>query len=269
MNVRSMFVAAAWAAASIVAPVEAQNAPPVVFLAPHAANLPTGAMLPKGAWEFEISHRFSPPVSEGVDALWGFDGPVNNRIALRYAASDRVLLGLQRTDVADNLEFNAKVRLGHGGGSTPFIVALQGGLAVNTQLPEVAGIDGVEPQYYAQLLLNAKLGSVLAVGVVPTLLGNPDIDATDKGTALAVGLHGQYWVSRRVSLLAEWVVSESHPGQEFDTGTIGVESRVGGHFFKLVLTNQVFLNPTQLLAGAARQFKPDEWRVGFNITRRF
>ncbi len=240
-----------------------------IFLSPHAANLPTATTLPKGGWEFEISHRFTPAVSEGADVLWGFDGPVFNRIGLRYATSDRVMIGVQRTNVSDNLEFDLKARLASGGGALPYAVGVMGGIALNTQLAEGPGIDGKEPQWYGQLILNAKLGESFAVGVVPTLLGNADIDSLEKETTVAVGVNGQYYLTRRVSLLGEWIVSEEHPGQEFDSGTFGVEMRAGGHFFKIVLTNQTFMNPTQNLAGAARKFTPDEWRVGFNITRRF
>ena len=240
-----------------------------LVLSPHAANLPTATTLPKGAWEFEISHRFAPPVSEGADALWGFDGPVINRIALRYAASDDVMLGVQRSNRSDNLEFDAKARVFSAGGALPLAVALMGGVALNTQLPDAPGIEGNEPQWYGQLVVNTRLGGAFALGVVPTILGNPDIDTEDKGTTVSIGLNGQYYLTRRVSLLGEWIVSEEHPAQTYDSGTFGVEMRVGGHFFKIVLTNQQLMNPTQNLAGAAVKFEPDEWRVGFNIPRRF
>ncbi|MEQ9397641.1 MAG: DUF5777 family beta-barrel protein [Longimicrobiales bacterium] len=250
---------------------QAAPQPPVtIFLSDHAANLPTAATLRDGTFQFEISHRFGPPVSEGADALFGFDGPVINRIGLSMGVSDEVTVGVLRSNLSDNLEFNAKARVGQGGGgSMPFMVALKGGLAFNTQLPDAPGIDGSEPQWYGQVILNGKVGSDLAIGVVPTVLGNPDIDAEEKGTTVSVGVNGQLYLTRRTSLLAEWIFSEEQTNRPYDSGTFGVEMRVGGHFFKLVLTNQQFMNPTQHLTGASRKFEPDEWRVGFNITRRF
>lgn len=244
------------------------RAPAVVFLSPHAANLPTAATLPKGGWEFEISHRFAPPVSDGADALWGFDGPVNNRIGLRYAPTDRIMMGIQRSNLADNLEFDAKAQLLSGGRDLPLMVSVMGGVALNTQLPEAPGIDGNETQLYGQLILNGRVGD-LAFGVVPSVLRNPDLDTEDPETTVSVGVNGQFYLTRRLSLLGEWIFSEEQPGRPYDSGTMGLEARVGGHFFKVVLTNQVMMNPTQHLAGAAVKFEPDEWRVGFNITRRF
>lgn len=239
-----------------------------VFLSPHVANLPTATTLPDGAFQFEISHRFDR-ISGGGEDLWGIDGPVVNRIGLSWAPSSRVLLNLLRTNFADNLDFSAKARLLSGGGSVPFSVAAKGGVALNTELPEVAGLDGNETQLYGQLVVNARLGEKLAVGVVPGVLTNADIAAEDEVTSLNLGVYGQLYVTRRTSLLAEWVFTEETSARPDDGGSFGVEMRVGGHFFKILVTNQVSLNPTQVLAGSARPFAGDDLRFGFNITRRF
>jgi hypothetical protein len=70
-----------------------------------------------------------------------------------------------------------------------------------------------------------------------------------------------------VSLLAEWIVTEERVGLENDAATVGVELETRGHHFKLLLTNQARMNPTQHLGGTATDFEPDTWRFGFNITR--
>ena len=82
-------------------------------------------------WLFEISHRFFPPIDSGSEALWGFDGPVQNRLGLAYAASDRVLIGVLRTNVNDNLELNGKVRLFEGGSDgMPVSIGLMAGVLI-------------------------------------------------------------------------------------------------------------------------------------------
>ena len=78
---------------------------------------------------------------------------------------------------------------------------------------------------------------------------------------------GQAYLSQHVSVLGEWNVSEERVGQEYDSGTFGVELETGGHFFKLVFSNSVRLNPAQFIAGTPFSFGPDEWRLSFNITR--
>lgn len=246
------------------------EAPVTVFHSPQSANLPTGEMLRGGEWLFEISHRFLPTVSDGADALWGFDGPVYNRLGLAFAPSDRVLIGLVRTNLNDNLDLSAKVRLAEGGrGSTPWMLGLVGGVAFNTDAP--VGADDTEMQGYGQAILNVLLGEKLAIGVVPSVLYNPTIQFESKETDLALGLNAQLYVSAGASFLAEWVFTPQHDAVgaelEHDGGTFGIELETGGHFFKVLLTNQVRMNPTQYLAGSPFGFEAGEWRVGFNVTR--
>jgi len=86
-------------------------------------------------------------------------------------------------------------------------------------------------------------------------------------TAFSLGLHGQLYFNRTWSALAEWILSEEVPDTPRDSGTFGVEIRTRGHFFKLLVTNQSRMNPTQYLAGSSQGFGSDDWRFGFNLTR--
>lgn len=243
--------------------------PPVtVFHATQSANLATAESLRRGEWLFEISHRFLPAVSDGSEALWGLDGPVFNRLGLSYAATDRLMLGILRSNLADNVELNAKLRIAEGGrDAVPFMVALNGGVAWNTQLPNDGGFSDNESQAYGQLIVNALLGESFAVGVVPTVLRNPSLEETTASTVLALGLNAQLYLSPQVSLFGEWVVAEARADVEHDPGSFGLELETGGHFFRLLLSNTARMNPTHFLAGTPFSFEPDEWRLGFNITR--
>lgn len=242
--------------------------PITVFHSPQAANLPTAETLGKGEWQIEVSHRFQTPFSSGADDLWGLDGSAWIRLGLTYAASDRLNVGLLRTNYNDNLELNTKVRVAEGGhGSIPWMVALMVGAAVNPQLGQDSGIDGEEPQGYGQVILNALVADRWALGLVPTVLYNPYIGEVDKGTAFGVGANTQLYVRPGVSLLAEWNFSKPHTTVEHDAGTLGIELETGGHFFKLIATNSVRTNPTQFLSGTPLKFTPRAWRFGFNITR--
>jgi hypothetical protein len=244
--------------------------PVTVFHSPQSANLPTAEMLRGGEWLFEISHRFLPAVSDGADALWGFDGPVYNRLGLAYAPSDRLLIGVVRSSLHDNLDLSVKARIAQGGGGgLPWMLAAVGGVAWNTEAP--FGADDNEAQAYGQVIVNVLLGERFALGLVPSVLYNPTIAFVPKETDFALGLNGQLYVSDQVSFLAEWIVSPTHPVDpaelENDSGSFGIELETGGHFFKILLTNQVRMNPAQHLAGSPFSFEADEWRVGFNITR--
>lgn len=199
--------------------------------------------------------------------MWGLDGPVYNRLGLTFAAHDRLMFAVSRSNLQDNLELNAKGRLFAVASETmPVEVGAMAGVAWNTQPP--IGVTDKESQAYVQLIANVLLFDRLAVGVVPTLLRNPRIRDTEAENAFVLGLEGQYYFNGTWSFLGEWAISEERPGLENDSGTFGVEIRTRGHFFKLLVTNQPRPNPTMFLGGTPYEFTDTEsWRVGFNITR--
>ncbi|MDA0327436.1 MAG: DUF5777 family beta-barrel protein [Gemmatimonadetes bacterium] len=242
-----------------------------IFHSTQSANLPTAEMLRGGNWLFEISHRFLPTISDGAGELWGFDGPVYNRFGLTFAPSDRVMLGVLRTNYDDNLELNVKAALLDGGATgLRYKVAAMAGIAWNTSVDETPGFPGLranEAQSYGQLMANVLLGERAAIGVVPTLLHNPEILDTESENAFVLGVHGQAYLTSAMSVLAEWVFSEGRLGMENGSGTFGIELETRGHFFKIVVSNQSRMNPTQFLGGTPNEFGLDELRVGFNLTR--
>lgn len=247
---------------------EATVPPITVFHSTQSGNLPTGETLVGGEWLFEISHRFGL-IDSGADGFWGLDGPVVNRLGLAYAATDRVLVGILRSNVFDNVDLSAKVRLlSAGRESVPVILAANAGISWNTEAPDgVVEFEDNEMQAYAQLIVNALLGGRVALGVVPSFVHNPDPFTQDTDSGFSLGLNGQVYLAEQVSLFGEWIVSEERSGLEHDTGTFGLELETGGHFFKLVVSNNTRLNPAQHLAGTPDVFGTNRLRFGFNITR--
>ena len=260
------FSALAGAALLLFAP--APGSSQAVFHSHQAANLPTAETLPSGAWLFEISHRFDRAISEGSDAFWGLDGPVLNRLGLTYAPTGSLMVQVQRSNFEDNVDLNARLGVFEGGPDAfPVEVAVLGGVAWNTEVTEFEGAEDNESQAYGQLVLNAMVGGRFGVGVVPTYLRNPRIQDVDPDNAFVLGLNGQAYLTDAMSILAEWIVSESRPGLEHDAVTLGLDLETRGHHFKLLVTNQARMNPSQHLAGTPTPFELDELRFGFNITR--
>ena len=277
------------------AATSAQN----VFASSQSATLPTAAPSQTGDILFEISHRFGY-LSDGASDLWGLDGFVLNRLGLAFAPHDLLTVGILRSNSNDNTELNARVAgLAFDAPTGPVEFAAQAGVAWNLQvdtagghvghqhvilLDDKAGVadrstgganrttgtaDTNEMQAYAQVIGNAMVGERLALGVVPTLLWNPRIEDDDPVSTVSVGVNGQLYLDRMWSLVGEWIFSQPREDQEYDSGSFGIEIRTRGHFFKLLVTNQHQMNPTQTLAGAAEDFlDPESWRFGFNIQRR-
>ncbi len=268
-------------------PASAQN----VFASTQSATLPTARALSAGDFLIEISHRFGY-LSDGASDLWGLDGFVLNRLGLAFAPHDHFSVGILRSNSLDNTELNARLTgPALDFATVPVEFALQTGVAWNLQVekddheghqhtPPPGGAADIgarddelaeenEMQAYAQLIANAMLGGRFAIGAVPTLLWNPRILSHDPETTVSVGVNGQLYLDDSWSLFGEWIFSEAREDQEYDSGSFGVEIRTRGHFFKLVVTNQHEMNPTQTLAGAAEDFlDAGSWRFGFNIQRR-
>jgi len=248
---------------------EAAPTPPApIFHATAVVDLPTAVTLDKGLWQFEISHRFIPPFSDGGDALYGLDGPVNMRIALGYAASDHLSVTLGRSNLYDNVDLQFKYgRIDVAEGTLPLQAAVQLGGAWSTDYPGLDAGDSHSFQFYAQVVANARIGRRLALGVVPSYLYNAILESSDTEQALTIGLQGQFYVNKLMSLLAEWNITDSGYYYKHDAASIGIELETGGHFFKIVATNSTRLNPSQFLMGTNANFAPDNWHLGFNITR--
>ncbi|MGW8266622.1 MAG: DUF5777 family beta-barrel protein [Longimicrobiales bacterium] len=248
--------------------VEPTEPPLTLFHAAQVVNLPTAETLAKGEWQFEIAHRFFPAVSEGVDALWGLDGPANMRLGLGFAPSNRILLTLARSNFMDNWDFQAKLgALEAEVGPLPLMLALQAGAAWSTDVPDRETGDSGNFQYYGQLILNTRLGDRIALGVVPSYLYNVLLDPVDPVQDLFWGFYGQLYLTRILSVMGELNLGEKRGDLEHHAGAFGFELETGGHFFKIFLTNSVRLNPSQYLVGTDFPFEPEEWRLGFAITR--
>ena len=248
--------------------LEPVRPPLTAFHATQAINLPTAETLAGGEWQFEISHRFLPAVSEGVDALWGLDGQVNMRLGLGFAPTDHLLVTLARSNLMDNWDLQAKLRvLEMEAGTLPVLLALQGGAAWSSDVPGRDSGDSGNFQYYGQIILNTRVGDRLALGAVPSYLYNVLLERSDRIGDLYWGFYSQLYLTDMFSVMGEVNLGENRGDLRHDAGAFGFELETGGHFFKIMLTNSVRLNPSQYLAGTDFPFESDEWRLGFAITR--
>lgn len=245
-----------------------------LFRSTQSINLPTAETLEKGNVEFEISHRFIPTIQNGVKDFWGFDGPVNMRLALSYAPTDHTMISLGRSNLDDNIDLTVKQSfLQIKNDVLPVIVAARIGSAWNSQPSRPifgrANYSSKNFQYYGQLIINTIYHNKLAIGVVPSYLYNSYIFTDDTQYSFTLGTYITYYVSRLLGLTFEWNPTVTGFRVETNPVAFGFELNTGGHFFKIVLTNSENLNSSQFLAGARNSFNSGEWHIGFNITRLF
>jgi hypothetical protein len=243
---------------------------PDLFRSGLALNLPTASTLRKGEMQFEVSHRFSDPVSSGHATYYGLDSHANTRLAFGYALSDRLTATVGRSNAYGNVDLRAHYRFWERGGALPLGAALQAGAGWNSnyEMPEGGGgFDGDQMQVYASAVLNGSAGRWVSFGLVPSYLANSDLSDPSDPDTFAVGGYVRVRLSRSLGLLAELNAPVSGYDRGHDAFAFGLELETGGHFFKLLATNAVFLNPSTYLAGSDYAVSLHELRFGFVITR--
>ncbi|MCB9220079.1 MAG: hypothetical protein H6610_11555 [Ignavibacteriales bacterium] len=239
-----------------------------LFHSTHAINLSTTETLQKGDIEFEIAHRFLPTINDGAKALYGFDGPANIKLSLGYAISDNFVATVARTNVDDNILIKGKYQFFQLDNSfLPFQLAGEGGLAWNSDPIGREPSNNMNFQYYGQLIFNTLIEKKLGIGLVPSYIYNSHIYCPEKEYSFTFGTNIQYYISDLVNVLAEWNPTVSGFRHTYNSLNFGAELETGGHFFKIIFSNNSNLSPTQYLTGADLPITIKNWRIGFNITR--
>jgi hypothetical protein len=243
-----------------------------LFRSTQLINLPTAETLEKNNLEFEISHRFIPFIKSGVKDFWGFDGPVNMRIALSYAPTDKMVVSLGRSNLDDNVDFWIKQSIVQiKNDILPTVIGARIGTAWNSQpgrpIPGRSNGDPKNFQYYGQLIINSMFEKRLTVGLVPSYLYNSYIFTDEKQYSFTFGTYLAYYATNMLGLLFEWNPTITGFRMKTNPVAFGFELNTGGHFFKIILTNSEVLNPSHYLAGSRDSFNNGEWHIGFNITR--
>lgn len=247
-----------------------------LFHSLQAANLPTSETISKDNLDFEISHRLYPAVADGYADLFGFDGPANMRLALGYGISNKLGITLGRTNINNNLDLTVKWQtFGFKKGSFSMLTAVQGGTAWNSVTIVSGGQTtrkrggGRNFQYWGQFILNGMIGKKLGLGLVPSYLHNSDIFSLKTESTTSLGSYLQFYFTNSFSVLFEWNPIINGYTKGYNPAALGLEFETGGHFFKIIMGNSVELNPAQYISGSDYKFEPDQWRLGFYITRVF
>lgn len=254
-----------------------------LFHATQGANFSTTESLEKGNWMYEISHRFIPSINDGIDALYGFDGPARIRFALGYGITDDLMVAFGRSNSTDNYDLQLKQKLLQlNNDFLPSVISILGGIAINTEVPKnidrsIGDSDNI--QFYAQLIYNTMLfNKKLGIGIVPSYLYNSFIYAVDKQYSLTIGTYIQYYFNRIWSLWIEHNaiiagyqgrIRLDEIGKSYNSLSFGTAIETGGHIFNIMLTNNARLNLSQYLVGADRAANSNQWRLGFGILRYF
>lgn len=252
------------------------EAPFNIFKSTQVYNVHTAEILPKGDLFYGISHRFNGPVADGYSTFFGMDNGATMRMLIAYGINDDIMITLGRSNREANHDLQLKYKFYQTDDIVlPMIFAFNFGVAFNDN-PQLERLDEkAQFQYFGSIIANFQIFEGLAVGFSPTYLQNT-IAWSDYDTySFVLSSYIQYYLNNdmtsfvveAMNTLSGWRGNGSSP--YYDTYSFGVEFETGGHFFKLLLSNNALLNQSQLLAGSPVEFKLKNLVFGFQITRNF
>lgn len=231
------------------------------------SSLPTTMRLPKGAFSFRLTHRFTRPIDEGTVGdffrdFFGFDSAARIGLELRYGLFPGTQVAIYRTNdraiqlsaqqsilqQTDKRWFSLDGFLDvDGADNFTEDYATSVGAVVSHVFPKKAAIYA-HPYY------------VWNVAEGPAVEGKPDWSMT-------LGLGIRYRIRRsNVYVVAEAAPQLGGLKDGADHLTFAVERRAGAHMFQFTVSNNLGTSMRQVARGGT---VPGEWYVGFNLTRRF
>jgi plastocyanin len=234
-------------------------------------NLPTTLPVPHHKFAFWLTHRFARPLGNGsfgslAEDLFGLDGGAQIGLGLRYGLAPKAQTAFYRTSDR-TIQFYGQLDVFQQE-SLP--------LGVNVAA-SIEGQDNFSEEYSpaVMVILSRRFGDRASVFAVPSWVGNTNlqnVDSRDDDSSLVLGLGGRLRLSNSVYLVGEisprLTGFKGRPGGQANTAlaSFGLEMRYGGHMFQINVSNDLGTTPAQVARG---QRGPDDWFLGFNISRRF
>src|SRR5688500_13963541 len=160
----------------------------------YVATLNTNLRLPKGAWNFRLTHRFTTPVGQGdfgdlAGRLFGLDGGALVGLDLKYGLLPGFDIGIYRTSFERTIQFQGRYNMMRDA-SGPFGVSL---------VANVDGTDNFTDEYSpgVAIVLSRELGDRGAIYFPPSYVGSTNLlnDIDDDYTGMA-GLGARLGVGR-------------------------------------------------------------------------
>ncbi|HMB93150.1 MAG TPA: DUF5777 family beta-barrel protein [Rhodothermales bacterium] len=248
---------------------------PYPFLGWKVVNLPTNRTVDQGNFLFLIGHRFNPPLSDGYDALFGLDGSGIILLNLGYAVTDNLFVNLGRSNAADDVELNVKLRLAQQG-DWPVSAGVQGTVNwLSEKPPGEPRLRGEALAFTTQVMLTRALSDRAGIALVPGILLHPAPGMDGENPLITLGVGGRWRFTRTLAVVGEWVpilsgyIRTRTFGNEnrFDSWAGGLEIATAGHVFQIVLGNSVGIATDQYLRGGDLDLAEGDMRLGFNIFR--
>lgn len=250
------------------------------FKGTRIQNLASVEIMGKNTLEFRIAHRFGDALTETAKAqtLYGMDGPVALDLSFDYSLSDRLSVGISRTNIQKIISGNVKYKLLRQTTTNkmPVTLTYQGRMNASHERNVDHRFDDFlnRMSFVNQLIVARKFSSSFSLQLnMLHVHRNLVALKADQNTMFALGLGGRYKLSKRVAITAEYVYRIGEYVQNRDLFSdhlgIGVDIETGGHVFQLFVMNSFSTNEAQFVPANDRSWADGAIRFGFNVSRAF
>jgi hypothetical protein len=226
-------------------------------------NLPTTLPLPLFKGNFHLTHRFAENLradsfGKQLSNLFGMDLGATIQFEYRLGLARHLQAVIARTNFNKTFQFTGKYDAIHQS---------EGAMIGASFIVSVEGADNFQENYKPAVgaSLSKAFGDRGAVYVVPVWVHNSAAGIGDTRDTFMVGVGGRVAFTPTAYIIAEVTprVAGYAPGDpEF---AFGVEKRVGGHVFSLILANTPGTTFGHLASGGF----PRNLQFGFNLARKF
>lgn len=239
------------------------------FLGSHVVNLPNGKPMRAGSVDFAIQHRFSQDIdSAGFGGLFGFDSSATVAYSGRVALTDRLSVGVLRTNSFKTIEISSMFSIARQGGSSPLTVAVRGG---------VEGRQNFHEKYasFVQPIFTRTFADRVSFTASPTFAFDTRQESflptefrfgAEHKHTIALGLGTGIRFLKTTSLVGEYIPRLwGYKGEIYDQPgvAIGLQKSTYRHTFELAIHRQSPMTTAQYSVQGEHK-----WKVGFNIYRR-
>lgn len=253
-------------------------------------NAQTIQTVKKNTLEFNIAHRFGDMdilnrqgANIGGHTLYGLDNATNIRFSFTYGITDKLSIGLGRSNMNEYVDGNLKYRfLEQTENGMPISVAYYVNTAISfvANPPENKFVNRMS--YVHQLIVAKKITRGISLEVLPTYVHrnyvdqtvlHPTNNAVDENGIFAVGVAGRFKITKRMAFVFDYF----HAFSEFRTADnnfydaigVGIEIETGGHVFHMNVTNSAGLIANDIIPSTTSDWGRGAYKLGFNISRVF
>ena len=228
----------------------------------------------QGNMDVRILHRFGA-INGGAKELFGLDGPATIRIGLDYGITNRLMIGIGRSNYQKEFDGFVKYKLlrqSTGKVRMPFTLTYIGTIMDITddgylKANNISGADAIA--YAHAIAIGRKFSDVFSFQLTPTLLHFNKVPVVGaKNNQFSLGMATRLRISKRVNITAEYYHQFNKMDGYEDALSIGFDIETGGHVFQLHFTNTTGMTERTFIAETATKFGSDT-RFGFNLTRIF